>query len=149
MALLALVASAGTRGVSRERVAGVLWGEAGEENARHSLSQNLYTLRRETGCDWIPPAPKLILNGSATSDVADFLAAQAVGDFERVAALYTGPFLLDFYLPGSAEFEHWVDEERSLHRNDGDVSGADDGGCVAVWTGVVELELHCGVRRSC
>ncbi|HKP30509.1 MAG TPA: hypothetical protein VJU15_13940 [Gemmatimonadales bacterium] len=51
MALLALVASAGKRGLSRERVAGVLWGEAGEEHARHSLSQNLYTLRRETGCD--------------------------------------------------------------------------------------------------
>jgi DNA-binding SARP family transcriptional activator/Tfp pilus assembly protein PilF len=117
MALLALVASAGKRGVSRERVAGVLWGEAGEENARHSLSQNLYTLRRETGCDWIQPAPKLILNGTATSDVADFLAAQAAGDFERVAALYTGPFLQDFHLTGSAEFERWADEERSVHRN--------------------------------
>jgi DNA-binding SARP family transcriptional activator len=95
----------------------VLWGEAGEENARHSLSQNLYTLRRETGCDWIHPAPKLILNGTATSDVADFVTAQAAGDNARVAELYTGPFLQDFHLAGSAEFERWADEERTLHRN--------------------------------
>ena len=32
---------------------------------------------------------------------------------------------------------------------DGDASSADDGFSVAVWTGVVELELHGGVRRIC
>ena len=32
---------------------------------------------------------------------------------------------------------------------DGDVSGADDGICVAVWTRVVELELHRGPRWIC
>lgn len=116
MALLALVASAGKRGISRERVAGILWGEAGEENARHTLSQNLYTLRRETGRDWITGSPKLCLNSGATSDIGDFLEAVEAEDHHRVAELYTGTFLLDFQLSGAPEFERWVEEERSTLR---------------------------------
>jgi DNA-binding SARP family transcriptional activator/tetratricopeptide (TPR) repeat protein len=146
MALLALVASAGKRGISRERVAGILWGEAGEEHARHSLSQNLYTLRRETGRDWIHPAPKLILNSTATSDVADFLEAYGAGDFVRATELYTGPFLQDFHLTGAAEFERWVDEERATLRRaalralEALATRAGNGDSVRWWRRLTELD---------
>jgi DNA-binding SARP family transcriptional activator len=115
MALLALVASAGDRGVSRERVVGNLWAEVGEEQARHALSQTLYRLRRETGQDWIVAGTTLKLAPGVTSDIREFHDALAVGDLEAAAALHHGPFLDGFYLPGegAAEFNRWVEEERA------------------------------------
>ena len=62
MALLAVVASAGRKGVSRDRVLALLWPGADPEQARHTLSQNLYSLRRETGQDWIVATPELRLD---------------------------------------------------------------------------------------
>lgn len=41
LALLALVAAAGKKGISRDRVIGILWSETEEEQARHTLSQTL------------------------------------------------------------------------------------------------------------
>src|SRR5688500_7421095 len=98
MALLALVAAAGRRGGSRERLVGILWGETGEEQARHTLSQNLYTLRRETGRDWIVAGAELRLDPAVGSDVAEFQEALAAGNLERAATLYAGEFLDGFYL---------------------------------------------------
>jgi DNA-binding SARP family transcriptional activator len=113
MGLLALVAAAGRRGISRERIVGILWGEAEEEQARHTLSQHLYTLRRETGRDWIVTTPELRLNPDIASDVGEFQDALAENDPARAATLYTGPFLQGFYLAGVPEFESWVEEERA------------------------------------
>jgi DNA-binding SARP family transcriptional activator/predicted Zn-dependent protease len=113
MGLLALVAAAGKRGVTRERIIGVLWGEVDEEPARHTLSQNLYTLRRETGRDWIAATPELRLDAGIASDVGEFQDAIAARDYARAAELYSGAFLEGFYLPGAPDFERWVEEERA------------------------------------
>ncbi|HJS48172.1 MAG TPA: hypothetical protein VJ773_09330, partial [Gemmatimonadales bacterium] len=112
MGLLALVAAAGEKGITRDRVLGILWPESPEEQARHSLSQNLYTLRRETGAEWIAAGAGLRLAPGVTSDVGDFLAGIAGGEPARAAGLYAGRFLDGFYLPGAPEFERWVEEER-------------------------------------
>src|SRR5687768_12299630 len=53
LALLALLAAAGSRGITREKILGILWPETDEEQARHTLSQTLYLLRRETGREWV------------------------------------------------------------------------------------------------
>ena len=116
MALLAMVAAAGRRGVSRDRVLGILWPDSEEEQARHTLSQNLYSLKRDTGRDWILTASELRLDPGITSDVGELQDALAAGDAETAAALYTGTFLEGFYLPGAPEFERWVEEERSRLR---------------------------------
>ncbi len=116
MALLALVAAAGKRGISRERILGILWSDTAEDQARHTLSQNLYTLRRETGREWIVASPELRLDPSATADVTEFAEALAVGDLDRAVELYSGAFLEGFYLPGAPEFERWVEEERARLR---------------------------------
>lgn len=113
LALLSVVAAAEPRGITRDRIVGILWAETGEEQARHTLSQNLYFLRRETGKDLVAGMTLLRLDSSITSDVADFRLALEAGDLARAAAMYTGPFLEGFYLPSAPEFERWVEDERS------------------------------------
>ncbi len=50
-ALLAILALSPGQAISRERLAGLLWGESGEEQARNSLRQSLAVLRKELGPD--------------------------------------------------------------------------------------------------
>ena len=117
LALLAIVAAAGRPGISRDRVVGLLWPEVDEERARHALSQTLYILRRDAGQPVITGTTHLRLDPSCSSDITELQDATRAGDLERVAALYAGPFLEGFYLPGAPAFERWVDEERArLHQ---------------------------------
>ena len=150
MGLLALVAAAGRRGISRERIVGILWGEAEEEQARHTLSQHLYTLRRETGREWIVATPELRLDPGIASDVGEFQDALAANDPARAATLYTGPFLQGFYLAGVPQFESWVEEERArlqraaLRALEGLATGADGTGrreeAITWWRRLVDLD---------
>ncbi len=116
MGLLALVAAAGKRGIARERVLGILWPETDPGQARHTLSQTLYSLKRETGQDWILAAADLRLSPALSSDVGELQDALAAGDHLTVATLYHGEFLDGFYLPGAPEFERWLEEERARLR---------------------------------
>ena len=112
LALLALVAAAGKQGISRERVVGIFWGETADDQARHTLRQTLYNLRRGAGRELITGATQLRLDPSLTSDVDELRSALGAGDLETAVRLYTGKFLDGFYLPGVPEFERWVEEER-------------------------------------
>src|SRR3712207_2360641 len=51
LALLATLAVAGEAGLSRDKLVALLWPDADEERARHSLTQALYAARRATGVD--------------------------------------------------------------------------------------------------
>ncbi len=114
LAVLACIAAAGEGGISRERLATVLWPESDEGRARQSLRQALYELRHELGADVVVSATALSLDPRAiSSDVGDFRAALAANDRARAVALVRGPFLDGFYLSGAAEFERWVEEERA------------------------------------
>jgi DNA-binding SARP family transcriptional activator/tetratricopeptide (TPR) repeat protein len=114
LAVLSILAASGG-GISRDRLVAMLWPESDDERARHALSQLLYGLRRELGGDAVTgSATSLRLNGEVlTSDIGDFNEAGQRGDLERVAGLYAGPFLDGFYLSGCAEFERWVEDERT------------------------------------
>ena len=119
LAILAILAAAGDRGVSRERLCGLLWPDTDEARARHALRQALYALRQEIGVDAIETEPVLCLDRSVVSaDVTDFRAAIQAGEWERAASLATGPFLNGFYLPAADGFERWVEEERSALHTD-------------------------------
>jgi DNA-binding SARP family transcriptional activator len=48
-----------------------------------------------------------------TSDLQEFEAALRWQELAEAVALYQGPFLDGFYLSGLAEFERWVETERS------------------------------------
>lgn len=118
LGLLAAIVAAGDRGISRDRLLLLLWPDSTEAKARHALAQSLYSLRRELGDELIrsEPAELLVDPAQLGSDLAEFLDAKARGDFERAAALYTGPFLDGFYIPGADEFERWAEIERTRLR---------------------------------
>jgi DNA-binding SARP family transcriptional activator len=115
LALLVVLAIAGERGLSRDKLIALLWPEAGEERARHSLTQALYAARRALKAeDLFEGRGDLRLNGERLqSDVWELEQALAAGDDERAAALYAGPLADGFYLPGCGEFEQWISSQRA------------------------------------
>jgi TolB-like protein len=115
LALLALLALAGDRGISRDKLLAYLWPETDPDRAGHRLTQALYALRRDLRLDALfLGSAELRLNAELMgSDVAEFVAARHAGQLERAVALYGGPFLDGFFLGGAPEFERWVDNERA------------------------------------
>jgi TolB-like protein len=115
VALLALLAPAGERGVSRDKIVAYLWPDADAERAGHRLTQVLYALRRDLGVDDLfVGSADLRLNPSRLScDAGDFRVARQAGDLACAVLLYAGPFLDGFFLTGAPEFERWVENERA------------------------------------
>ncbi len=114
LALLALLATAGSRGLTRDKVVAYLWPDSPDENARHALEQLLYSMRRQAPKDLVSGADPLRLNSAVIgSDVAEFEKAIAEGKLADAAALYRGPFLDGFFVSDAAEFEAWAESERT------------------------------------
>ncbi|CAN5715321.1 hypothetical protein BH23GEM6_BH23GEM6_24480 [soil metagenome] len=114
LALLAILAVASERGVTRDRLVGILWPEQPEGSARHALEQLVYATRRDLGresiltVDWM-----LLLNQDLVkSDVDAFQRALANDGWEEAVHLYRGPFLDGVYLDGACEWDSWADGER-------------------------------------
>ena len=115
LALLALLAAAGRRGVSRDKLTAYLWPESDTEHARNLLKQACFALRRDLHApELFLGATELRLNPAViTSDIQAFEHAVEGGDPERAAVVYAGPFLDGFYLGAAGEFERWMEDERS------------------------------------
>jgi serine/threonine-protein kinase len=114
LAVLALLAVAGERGCTRDKLMAYIWPESPIEAARHGLQQLLYYLRRQAHGDLFLGTDPVRLNPDAiSSDVAEFDAALAGGALSEAVALYRGPFLDGFYLSDSPAFEDWVEQERA------------------------------------
>jgi Tol biopolymer transport system component/DNA-binding SARP family transcriptional activator len=115
LALLALLASSGEQGMSRDQLLAMLWSEADDDRARKGLNQALYALRQEMGSDEVFLGTRdLRLNPELiTSDLAVFTSALKAGQLERAAREYVGPFLEGFHLSEAPEFERWLEEERA------------------------------------
>ncbi len=147
LAVLAVAAGAAPDGISREKLLFLLWPDAESDKGRHALNQIIYNLRRELGTSPIDGTAELtLLSDVMTSDLIDFRAAIARGDHADAVALYRGPFLDGFVVPGAGEFERWAEEERSRTTRqviaclDKLAAGADAGTLVG-WTGrLVELD---------
>src|SRR5438034_10308364 len=95
LALLAVLATGGERGVSRDRLLALFWPERNAEHARHALTQALWALRPELGSDdlFLGTADLRLNPALIGSDVPAFRAALEPGERERAAALDAGPFL--------------------------------------------------------
>ena len=117
LSLLALLATAGSTGFSRDKLLLHLWPESDEERARHALKQAVYSLRRELGADdVIVGTGSLSLNPTiVSSDAREFEVAIAAGDHATATALYAGPFLDGFHLKDSVEFDRWSTEQRARY----------------------------------
>jgi DNA-binding SARP family transcriptional activator len=123
MALLAVLASAGRHGVTRDRAVALLWGDSSEARARHHLSDVLYIVHRELGPDAIEASGQTLrLNESAVAtDLSVFSRAVQAHQYEAALAEYRGPFLDGFHLAGATAFEEWVTAQRQhLKRQYGD-----------------------------
>lgn len=120
LALLALLAAAGERGVSRDTVVAHLWPESDEERARTSLKQLVHSLRAQLRApDLVSSTAELRLNPERiASDVSDFRTARGRGDHASAVALYAGPFLDGFYLKDADGFERWAATERGALAHD-------------------------------
>lgn len=124
-ALLAVLALSPGMAATRERLAGLLWGDRPDEQARSSLRQSLAALRKE-----LDDADEAILQvkddtvrlceTTVAVDVAEFLKSGQADDIEMLRAaarLYRGEFLSDF---GSRDegFEGWLSIERAQLRQE-------------------------------
>src|SRR4051812_15192828 len=115
LALLAQLAVAGPRGVSRARLVHRLWPDSDEEKARNVLAQTLHKLKRDLGgAEIVTGAGELRLDDALiSSDVAEFERHSAAGQLDKAGRVYDGPFLDGFYVNGADEFERWAEDERS------------------------------------
>ncbi|HEU5162927.1 MAG TPA: BTAD domain-containing putative transcriptional regulator [Thermoanaerobaculia bacterium] len=122
-ALLAYLAMPPGQMHPREKLAVLLWGDSGEEQARQSLRQTLFTLRKSVNI-----RNEIVLSGEGDRigldrsfvhvDVARFLELSARGTPEALAEaaeLYRGEFLEGLSV-SEAGFEDWVAIERDKLR---------------------------------
>src|SRR5438034_3760785 len=120
LALLALLAAAGRKGVSRDKLVAYLWPERDTDRARHLLKQACYALRHDLGePELLLGATELRLNPAViSSDVQAFQEALDGGDLAAAMRVYAGRFLDGFYVDGAGDFERWA-EARSEERRVG------------------------------
>lgn len=114
LAVLAILAAAGPRGVTRSRLKSIFWPDAADEPAGHALSQTIYALGRDLGARVVVAEGDLRLDpGHIQSDIDEFRAAVARRDWAAAEAAYQGPFAAGFSLEDSPEFERWLEAERA------------------------------------
>lgn len=150
LALLVYLRLEGRHGHSRGALAGLLWGNSPEENARHSLTQAIGRLRRrlgkvlEVGHDRVGCRATLACDAAALQEAA---AAGAQAD-AGVLALCGGEFLAGFSAGRGAEaFESWADGRRA-HLRTVAVTALDRLGADAEARGDWEQALAAGQRAT-
>jgi serine/threonine-protein kinase len=113
-----VLASAGERPISRDKVLAYLWPETDAAKAAHRLAQTLYSLRHDLGVDSLVRSTNdLRLDRRVIdSDLQEFTGALEGGNLLAAVAVYRGPFLDGFYLGGAAEFERWGEMERAEYQ---------------------------------
>ncbi|MBL8958843.1 MAG: hypothetical protein JNJ98_03250 [Gemmatimonadetes bacterium] len=148
-ALVGVLAVAGSRGVARERLVSLLWGDTDEEKARHALAQSVYSLRRSLGIDELVQGnERLALNEQiATTDIGELRAAILAGHADALLQLGRGQLLDGMTVPGASGFERWLEEERRdlqrtlvLALDRMAESASDTGRCVELRRRRVELD---------
>ena len=122
--LLALLASAPGRSMTREALAGLLWAEHGEEQARSSLRQALAVLRKDLkGQDsnfFAATDATIVLHPAHVEiDTEAFLASTRGAmrqSLEAAIELWQGPFLADIKVD-EPELEQWIRERREYYNS--------------------------------
>jgi DNA-binding SARP family transcriptional activator/TolB-like protein len=114
LAALALLAMSRRQGLSREKLAAMLWPESDGDRARHLLSDTVYVINRALGGEVVIAAgDELRLQFDRLAcDARAFEEAVERGAFDEASRLYTGSFLDGFFVEGSEDFERWASAER-------------------------------------
>jgi DNA-binding SARP family transcriptional activator len=117
-ALLAILALSPGQSMTRERLASLLWGDRGEEQARNSLRQSLAVLRKELGpdgSDLIRSQDETLKLAAIAVDVLEIVAGATsndIADLRASAARCSGDLLADVAIHEES-FEEWLAVERS------------------------------------
>jgi len=124
-ALLCYLAVA-ARPFSRQALAGLLWGDLPEADARRNLRGVLMKLRAEFDPFLLVSHQSLAFNRESayTLDLEQFKALVArpadgrpqPDNLRRAVALYRGDFLEDFHLRHAPAFEEWLTQQRAQLR---------------------------------
>lgn len=121
LSLLALLALAGERGMSRDRLQAYMWPESDTARARHALDQLLHATRRDLRADSIVASGSadLRLNGGVISpDLWQFDTAIRAENWQLAAEMYGGPLLDGVHLDLGTDFEQLLDAERLRREHD-------------------------------
>jgi DNA-binding SARP family transcriptional activator len=112
--LLALLAVAGQRGMSRDKLSSFISPESDAERSRNTLKQTVFRLRRALQePDLILGTNELRLNPEVlSSDVGEFVESVKAGNRNLAAELYVGSFLDGVHLRDAPEFCRWLEVER-------------------------------------
>jgi tetratricopeptide (TPR) repeat protein len=121
-ALLAYLVLHPGKAVSRERLAGLLWGDRGEDQARGSLRQTLFELRdlaNGGGVMLVDRETVALVPDSVVTDIEAMRALLEAGDFPALlATLPDGDDLLFANLDGiDPGFDEWLQIERTRQRD--------------------------------
>lgn len=116
VALLACLGAGVEETWSRERLAALLWAGRGVDQARASLRQELFRLRRMLGClridAWSNGRNLTLPADGFAVDVRDFCAAcQRLPAYRRAIELFRGP-LLQNVVPDDGPFGQWLRRQR-------------------------------------
>lgn len=114
LGLLALLATAPSRTMSRGKLVGLLWPASPERKARNRLNTCLHRTRRRLGEGAVVSDGKdvRLARAALECDVWAFRDALSRDELAVAVAAYDGPFLDGFDLSGSPPFEKWLDHER-------------------------------------
>src|ERR1043166_751038 len=116
LAVLAVLAAATDRGVSRDRLQALFWPESDSARARNALNQALYALRRglaNENEELTLGTTELQLNPAVIqTDVGTFARLIESGALADAVALYRGAFLDGIHIKEAPDFDRWMDAER-------------------------------------
>jgi len=118
LAVLVYLARSPKRVRTREHLAGLLWPDKPEPQARHSLNEALRVIRRVAGESAVETRGGQIglADGAVALDVDELERLAAAGDWSAAAAIAGGEFLEGFGVPGVTDFEDWLAAERNAWR---------------------------------
>lgn len=121
LALLLYLALAEPMGFhARDRLLRLLWPEADDASARHSLRNALHALRNALGDGAIVTRGEAWIGLDARELQCDALELRrhlASGRTEQALALWTGELAPGFHVADAPDFERWLDDQRAaLHR---------------------------------
>jgi DNA-binding SARP family transcriptional activator len=120
VALLAYLAAASPgRFHRRDSLVALFWPELDQDHARAALRQALHGLRRSLGEGTLASRgdDEVGLDEQRFwCDVAAFTSAVRTGRHAEALELYSGDLLKGFFISGTPEFEHWLEDERAALR---------------------------------